>query len=178
VPGCNLRRAFLSISAFLVLAGCQGSKEASSQNAASTVGEPANGSLIAEIHNSFRVAATPQTRSLLGTWVMTKTVSPGHAEADAKGIRKPGSAEDSYDWSLTFFTTAGEQLRLISVEGDGGGEMSDAVFSSVGDLTFDIGGGKTEEKDFRCRSGNPVELVCLWIGHEAESGVEFLKVSR
>ena len=109
------------------------------------------------------------TRNLAGSWVITKSVTPGHSDSNSKGIRIGKSSADPYAWTLTFFPIAGDQLRMVSVEGDTAGVMSDLVFDQEGDLTL---------KDYRCRASTAANLVCLRSGHESEFGAEFSRVSH
>jgi hypothetical protein len=146
---------------------------------ASSAAEPAAGSPIAKIHDAFRVSGKPAAAAMAGTWVTTRSVSPGHDDTDANGLRRHDLPDAPYAWALTFFRTAGEEMRVISVEGDAAGEMSEVDFNPEGDLEFHAGdGGNSGRKEFRCRAESATRLVCVWTGHEADSGVEFLKISK
>jgi len=142
-----------------------------------------------ELYERFQKSEKPETKDLLGTWILIGRISTQKfitgmdgedtIQHDIDGIMR----EYANEWVLEIDTVPLRGYRTIShtISMYSGG-MSYAKISSGGDFLFSMSYGGDAPWPYRCRTTVDQHLICLFRGGrgggENEHGVEFIKSEK
>src|ERR671919_2593758 len=104
--------------------------------------QPTTDSAMTQLQASFRKAGSPRASDLLGTWVLTRSVSTqkfidghegqDHVQFNIEGIRREGKPGNPLEWTLTFRNTNDGRLQVTSdTVWEPSGDISSVNFSSL-----------------------------------------------